>query len=155
MDTLKIEIPEGYEVDTFDHKTGLITFKKTVERWRDKFYTKLVGFFIDHNGIQPYESDCRTTKDKLVFSTEKQAQSVYAFAELSKIIANDSRFGGPITDEEWNDKYISKHEICRMNSKIETGELLSTYAFLAFHTKKQRDLFLKENEDLIKQYFML
>ena len=155
MDTLQIQIPEGHEVDTFDPKTGLITFKKkTVEKWRDKFYTKLVGFFIDHHGIQPYESDYRTIKDKLVFSTEKQAQSVYAFAELSKIIANDSRFGGPITDKEWNIS-SGKYTIRRVDNTVKTYTDTYLWTFLAFHTAEQRNLFLKENEDLIKQYFML
>ena len=155
MNTLQIQIPEGHEVDTFDPKTGLITFKKTVERWRDKFDTKLVGFFIDHHSIQPYESDWRTSKDKLVFSTEKQAQSVYAFAELSKIIANDSRFGGPVTDEEWNMPNTTKYVMYRTGNSVSIGTFATRYTFLAFHTTEQRDLFLKENEDLIKQYFML
>lgn len=156
MDTLQIQIPEGHEVDTFDPKTGLITFKKkTIEKWRDKFYTKIVGFFIDHHGIQPYESDCRTIKDKLVFSTEKQAQSVYAFAELSKIIANDSRFGGPITDEEWKDACKTKYIISRKSNSIIGDYLYLYYTLLAFHISEQRDLFLEENKNLIKQYFML
>lgn len=27
--------------------------------------------------------------------------------------------------------------------------------FLSFHTQEQRDLFLKENEDLVKDYLMI
>lgn len=156
MDTLQIQIPEGHEVDTFDPKTGLITFKKKNERWRDKYKVKIRGhYFIDQNDIHPYEADYRTIKDRLAFPTKKQAQSVYAFAELSKIIANDSRFGGPITDGEWDDYAIRKYIISRVSSKVQIGSSATTYKFLAFHTEPQRDLFLKENEDLIKQYFML
>ena len=29
------------------------------------------------------------------------------------------------------------------------------YNFLAFHTEKQAKLFLEENEDLVKDYYML
>ena len=155
-DKLQIQIPEGYEIDTFDLKTGLVTFKKKLsERWRDKYDVKIrQHYLIAQDGIHPYEADCRTIKDKLAFPTEKQAQSVYAFSELSKIIANDPRFGGPITDKEWLTTDI-KYVIYRTDNKLYSGRVYSSYAFLAFHTAEQRDLFLKENEDLIKQYFML
>ena len=92
---------------------------------------------------------------KGVFATEKQAKSALAMAQLSQIIANDERFGKPITDEEWNNKANLKFVIYRENSKIKTGFLFDYYTFLAFHTESQRDLFLEENEDLIRQYFML
>ena len=155
MDTLQIQIPEGYEIDTFDLKTGLVTFKKkSFEQWRNKYYVNIEGFFLEPYSIQPYKADVRTIKDNLVFPTKKQALSVYAFSELSKIIANDSRFGGPITDKEWLTTDI-KYVIYRTDNKLYSGRVYSSYAFLAFHTAEQRYLFLKENEDLIKQYFML
>ena len=30
-----------------------------------------------------------------------------------------------------------------------------SYKFLAFHTKEQAELFLQENEDLVKDYYMI
>lgn len=154
--TLQIQIPEGHEVDTFDPKTGLITFKKTIEKWRDKYDVKIQQhYFIDQDGIHPYEADCRTIKDKLAFPTEKQAKAVFAFSELSKIIANDPRFGGPITDKEWNMSNTTKYVMYRTGNNISIGTFATRYTFLAFHTAEQRDLFLEENMDLIKQYFML
>lgn len=39
--------------------------------------------------------------------------------------------------------------------EISTEARLGTYTFLAFHTEEQRDLFLKENKDLVKDYLMI
>ena len=156
MDTLQIQIPEGYKIDTFDLETGLVTFKKKhVERWIDKPGRTVNGYFID-NFSRVVQSICGIDSETINrFATKKQAQSALAMAQLSQIIANDHRFGGPITDEEWecgNKKYV----ICRINNKIcETQIRIASYEFLAFHTPAQRDLFLKENIDLIKQYFMV
>ncbi len=76
-------------------------------------------------------------------------------AQLSQIMANDKRFGGPISDEEWADIESEKYVIDRFNNKIQLVSYYNAWYFLAFRTKKQRDLFYKENEDLIKQYYML
>ena len=67
---------------------------------------------------------------------------------------HDERFGGIVTDEEWescNTKYI----IDRYGNGITTSYGCYFYCFLAFHSAEQRDLFLKENEDLVKQYLMI
>lgn len=52
METLQIKIPEGYEVDTFDLKIGLVTFKKkTVERWVDNLDNEVRGYYINEGAI--------------------------------------------------------------------------------------------------------
>lgn len=155
-DKLQIQIPEGYEIDTFDLKTGLVTFKKkTVERWRDQLDNEVTGYLPGCSGPTWCRSYLKFEQHNNIFCSKKEAQSALARAQLSQIIANDPRFGGPITDEEWecDDK---KYVICRINNKIcETQVRIASYEFLAFHTPAQRDLFLKENIDLIKQYFIV
>lgn len=89
-----------------------------------------------------------------IFATEKQAKSALAMARISQIMANDPRFGGAITDEEWRDEK-EKYVILRLGNEVKTDWFTNVYRFLAFHTKKQRDLFLQENEDLVKDYLML
>ena len=156
MNTLQIQIPEGHEIDTVDVKTGLITFKKKEpKRWKDNPNRLIRGYWINHSSeVELYMGGCPAFLDKNIFATKKQALSALAKAQLSQIIANDPRFGGPINDKEWqwdNLKYI----ICRLENKIERSTCFRFYYFLAFHTPEQRDLFLEENEDLIKQYFMI
>ena len=76
-------------------------------------------------------------------------------ARISQIMANDERFGGVITDEEWKSGRGVKHVIKRDGNNISDAIYYSYYHFLAFHTEKQRDLFLEENEDLVKDYLMI
>ena len=76
-------------------------------------------------------------------------------ARISQIMTNDERFGGVITDEEWKDSRTTKRVIIRQKEAICVDFSYTIYHFLAFHTKEQRDLFMQENMDLIKDYFML
>ena len=91
-----------------------------------------------------------------LFATKAQAKSALAMARISQIMTNDKRFGGMVTDEEW-ERYdeIRKYCIYRYGKKIEVGCSDSSYCFLAFHTAEQRDLFLEENDDLVKDYLMI
>ena len=160
MKQVNIQIPEGYIIDQekSDLKEGKIVFKKKeVTPWR---YTnpKVQGFFVigvDSTIGETLRPLPWLEDNENVFATEKQAGSMLAMAQLSQIIQNDPRFGGPVTDEEWDDTNIEKYCISRVNNSICTELLISTYYFLAFHTQNQRNLFLKENKDLIKQYYML
>ena len=154
---LKISVPAGYEIDKENSTFECIKFKKIEQkRWRDNEDAKIKGYYI---GFQTSEiikaSDVYNVPFNYnVFATEKQAKSALAIARISQIIANDERFGGIVTDEEWNNddwKYI----IWREYNSVYTDCLLKTYRFLAFHTAEERDLFLQENEDLVKDYLMI
>lgn len=161
MKEIKIQIPEGYEgidEEKSNLAEGKIVFKKKeIAPWRE--YTHLLtGYFVAPDGdiIQVDKTD-RCFNDDInrnIFATKKQAESMLAMAQLSQIIKNDSRFGGPITDKEWKED-DTKYTIDRYDNTIITESWSSYYRFLAFHTKYQRDLFLEENEDLVKQYYML
>ncbi len=155
MKTSQIKIPEGYEIDTVDFKTGVITFKEKPRRWIDNPERAISRCQISGDSdIVGYSGEnCPININ--VFAERKQAISALAKAQLSQIIANDSRFGGPVTNEEWNSS-STKYYLYRYGSRI--GASLTTngpWEFLAFHTAEQRSSFLQENEDLIKQYFEL
>ena len=158
MDQILIQIPEGHVIDTEQSnlEEGKIVFKKKeVTPWRYK-RAKMNGYFINSSSIIGSVSNIFNVKNaRHIFATEKQAKSMLAMAQMSQIIQNDKRFGGPITDEEWEDEDMPKYVIVRSSKEIRRDYFMKHYHFLAFHTKEQRDLFLKENEDLIRQYFML
>jgi len=90
-----------------------------------------------------------------IFATEKQAKSALAMARISQLMAHDERYGGVVTDKEWKDAFLIKHTIDRINGAIDMGQAMTLCRFLAFHTKEQRDLFLTENEQLVKDYLMI
>lgn len=156
---VKIEIPEGYEIDKEKSTFEKIVFKPIVKRWRDN-KNIIKGYYITSlSVISPTGNttcDYNLPENHNVFATEKQAKSALAMAQISQIMANDERFGGVVTDEEWENVNIIKHIITRLESKhINETVCNISYTFLAFHTEKQRKLFLEENEDLVKQYLMI
>lgn len=154
MKELKIEVPEGYEIDKEKSTFEKIIFKKKVDRWRDKENVIIQGYYMDVcSEIEPYHG-MYTNEDYRKFATEKQAKSALAMARISQIMANDERFGGTITDEEWEDFDKLKFSVYRIGDDI-YHNVTKRYHFIAFHTNEQVELFLNENEDLLRDYFML
>ena len=153
---VKIAIPEGYEIDTEKSTFTNIVFKKCsswFERLKQKCHNAYVaGYMISGEFIT------KCFKDPLeicVFANEKQAKRAKAYAIITQIIANDNRFGGAITDEEWGDQTTNKYAIRRWSGYLDVENLCYAYNPISFHTKEQRDLFLKENKQLLKDYFMI
>jgi len=91
----------------------------------------------------------------VLFRKYRQVKSAIAFAKISQILGSWSEYGGTITEEEWEDTTIQKYNIIRLNNEIVVDETDSVFRFLSFHTKEQRDLFLSNHLDLIKDYYML
>lgn len=162
---IKIQIPEGY--DGIDEEKsnlaeGRIVFKKKKEvtPWR-KTTHPIVGYYVNDDSVIrkvdiEYECDNQRVCDRNVFASRKQTDSMLAMAQLSQIIENDERFGGSLTDEEWTRSDYKKYVIIRGDGHVEVvAHFAYCYFFLAFHTEEQAELFLKENEDLIRQYYML
>lgn len=87
-----------------------------------------------------------------VASSEKVAKSMLAMAMISQLMPY---YGGEITDEEWNNSTNNKYIIERRFGEIYRDAYCSVNCFLAFHTAKQRDEFLKYNEQLVKDYLMI
>lgn len=64
-------------------------------------------------------------------------------------------FGGAITDEEWERSDVEKFSICRTLNRISLTCYWSGFYLLAFHTKEQRNNFIKYNNQLVNDYLML
>lgn len=153
---IKITPPEGYEIDKENSTFDCIKFKRIVKRWKDERFEEVKGFYIDClSNIERSDIIYNNKHSYKLFATRKQAKSALAMARISQIMANDERFGGVVTDEEWNNGRIQKYCIIRVGNKPIVISFDGTYNFLAFHTFEQRDLFLKENEDLVKDYLMI
>lgn len=146
--------PEGYEIDKENSTFECIKFKPIAKRWRDS-NPVVRGFYLGGDTIYDFPLFDWQDGNLNVFATKKQAKSALAMAQISQIMANDERFGSPITDEEWDDSRIEKYVLYKCRGIITTAATYTTYRFLAFHTKYQRNLFLEENEDLIKDYLMI
>lgn len=153
---VKIVVPQGYEVDKENSTFECIKFKKIKEIKTFEDLTSVSGYYISNinseiNSVGELSAD-ETAYN--VFLTKKQAKSALAIAQISQLMPH---YGGEITDEEWRDDSIDKYVIYRDGDKLETNFIFSysSFHFVAFHTKEQRNEFLKCNERLVKNYFMI
>ena len=140
---------ENYEYNIDTHE---ITKPNILWRYKEGLNTKMSGYYVGIDSrIYSYDNGILCKNSYNVFATKKQAKAALAMARISQIMANDKRFGGNITnDEVGTDRY---YVILRRRDALEISTRYN-YEYLAFHTKEQAELFLKENEDLIKDYYM-
>lgn len=152
--------PEGYEIDKENSTLCHIVFKEIKTkpyRWRDDDEAKMNGYYIEAytSEVKPVHDATNYICNYNIFATEKQAYSALAMARISQIMENDKRFGGVVTDVMWNSCNINKFCIIKIKDKIGRDCKVLEYHFLAFRNPEQRELFLEENEDLVKQYLMI
>ena len=130
---------------------------KEVKTWDDLIDTKIPkdSYFIGGasriSKIIPNQTFDRIY-NKNYFIDEKHAKSALAMAQISQLIPY---YGGVITDTEWNDSNVIKYVIERRNNSIVSETVFIIYHLLAFHTREQLDEFLKNNKQLVMDYFML
>ena len=123
-----------------------------VKKWEDIKYIK--GYYIDDfSDIQNIEKlEQIIPAHKNLVTSEKICKSMLAMAQISQLMPY---YGGEVTDEEWKNKcckYVMYHG---KKNKILLSETTEYYEFLAFHTSKQRDSFLENNRQLVKDYLMI
>lgn len=157
IEDMKIIPPEGYEIDRENSTFECIKFKPIQKkRFIDDTYAEISGYCIDSEAeIEEVHNVSNRRLNYDVFATEKQAKSAIAMARISQIMVNDERFGGVVTDEEWEDSDINKYVITREENHMRYAQFFCSYEFLTFHTPEQRKLFMEENEQLVKDYLMI
>lgn len=167
---VKIEIPEGYEIDKENSTFECIKFKKRDVSWRStetndsNYINKMSGYTIGV-GSEPLEVKnwLHTKFNRFLFATEKQAKSALAMAQISQIMANDERFGGVVKELDFGNTCAKRFwQIQRIKLKSEKPYIAINqvdasynYSVLIFYKLEQAVLFLEENEDLVKDYLMI
>ena len=148
MKHLKINIPEGYEIDKAQSTFENIVFKPTLvalpKTWEE--LDRIDGYFVN-SGTTDVRAliNAETTRiNRNIFATDEQAQASIALAQLSQLmkVYND----GLVPD--WNTgeyKYTIVYYEC--NFIIETR--CSYSSFLTFKTKELAETFLENFKDLI------
>ena len=148
MKELKIEAPDGYEVDKEASTFEKIVFKKKKglpKRWED--LRGVDGYYVDgYSEIGKIENF--TTKfsyDKNVFSTKEEAEAALALSQLSQL---KKAYNGD-WKPDWTDGK-QKYCITFMNTIIVFRSALGDSYFLAFKTEELRYEFLENFRDLIE-----
>lgn len=150
MKTLKIEIPEGYEIDKKKSTFENIVFKEIQKglptSWGE--LKTISGFHVrlDTN----IEFNCGLPASKLncnVFSTEEQAKASIALAQLSQL--RDVYRQGWVPN--WENHDHVKHCIAVQEGGYIIDEWYGREQFLSFQSKKVAQEFLKNFKNLIEQ----
>lgn len=149
MNQIKINIPEGYEIDFFNKETGEVTFKKIEHKYPisvmdipDRTY------YLGNTGRI---SKSLTYNDLNQVSTIERAEALLALAQLSELRDAWNKIDNFKADFIPINNYQNKYciEISQGNILKETYKV--TKKILYFGSEKTRDLFLKTFENLIKQ----
>ena len=124
-----------------------------VKVWDDllKLKNKSRGAWIGDSSFLHCNCRIMENTDKNVFVDYKHAKSALAMAQISQLMPY---YGGRITDEEWGNRDF-KQVIKRVHNDIVCIDTQCNYHLLAFHTIEQQKEFLKNNEQLVKEYLML
>ena len=147
---IKIQVPEGYEIDRKLSSFEKIVFKKKeniINSWED--LKKVEGCYIDSGSNITSLSPLQNCKEhKNVFLNEKYAKSALALAQISQLL--------PYYDSNVNWRSAKdKHCIDKAHNKIIISKWSEIYHVLAFNSVEEAERFLKYNEQLVKDYFML
>lgn len=149
MKELKIEIPDGYEIDKEKSSFEKIVFKKKneVNCWEDLKH--ITGTYIsDCSCFIPGNTKVIYPHNKNIFLNEKYAKSALALAQISQLLPYYD------TNVDWNsteDKFC----ISCIKNKIKINTWLGIYHVLAFNSLSEAERFLKHNEQLVKDFYML
>ena len=152
MDVKDINLNE-YEVSECLDNGNIVLRKKKSKfpTWKD--LKSIMGAYIDVDSEICFVSNSEICGQNMnIFLTEKHAKSALAMAQISQLIPY---YGGEMTDEELEDVKITKFSIYRERDKIGRTYFTRGYEFLAFHTAEQRDEFIRNNEQLVKDYLMI
>ena len=155
---MSIKVPDGYEIDSKKSTSTNIVFKpigsKYPKSWEDAFIgNPILGYWVNSaSDIKMADRDA-LPNDKNVFKTEKQAKSTLAYAQITQLMAL-SCYNGDWTPD-WENGLFDKYSLIRRNNAIELILRSDTFAPIAFKSKDVRESFLKNHEDLLRQYFQM
>ena len=154
--TIKINVPEGYEVDEENSTFAEIKFKPIVAKypksWEDAFTDKMLnGYYVRRDSeIEKIYNRATIDEDKNIFKTEKQARAMLAYAQITQLMAL------PCYNGDWVPNWVdgsNKHVIGRSGVKIIKAPFTTAYENLAFISEEARDAFYDNHMDLLRTYF--
>jgi len=151
MKELKIEVPQGYEIDKENSTFECIKFKREcdIKTWDDYMFIEKANW-----GIM------KKTADR-IFNLECALNQMFNKKHTNRIIAEYkisiliNYYGGSITYDEWVDKAIQKFTIKRVNNLVNFDITTREYNLLAFRTHQQRNDFYDNNKQLVEDYLMI
>jgi hypothetical protein len=150
---VKIQVPQGYEIDKENSTFELIKFKKIGRKFPKSWeeLREIEGYFIDEDADVTDVGSASTQYDanKNIFATEEQARAAIALAQLSQLKKVYREIEGGEID--WANHQQEKHSICFIGNEANKDVFRRTSYFLSFLKIETRDLFFENFKDLIEQ----
>ena len=146
---MKIQVPEGYEIDreksTFENIVFKRAGRKLPKKWEDLY--EVGGWFVDFHSKVVTSSSMRTGDSvKNRFPTKEEAKACLALAQLCQLRDRYNNGWKP----DWKNSTETKY-IIEINRDYITKTFYNhTKRILAFKTKNIRDKFLENFRDLIE-----
>lgn len=146
---LKIQVPEGYEIDRENSTFEKIVFKKIENElpksWEDLY--EVGGWFVDFQSKVVTSGSMRTADSvKNRFPTEEEAKACVALAQLCQLRDRYNDGWKP----DWNITSETKYVIEVSKNTIVKNFYGNRHKILSFKTEELRDKFLENFEDLIE-----
>ncbi len=145
MKTLKIEIPQGYEIDkeksTFENIVFKESKKELPKSWED--LCEIEGYNTSSfSAISFYKQLKAEQSSKNTFATKEQAEASIAMAQLSQLMK--------VYNDGW--EYTGKcySAITFYDNKISIDTFDKAKTFLSFKDKETAELFLENFRELIE-----
>lgn len=159
------KIPEGYEVDVENSTLFRVVFKKKVKKvktWED--LDCIGGYYVDLDSKivkSSFELQERSRNEyvfqqnKNIAFSEKAAKSMLAIAQLSQLMPHYDVF----TDSELNDPdfdcYIPLYDLKTKKIVVDHYSHSFSNRLLIFHMKERAEEFIRNNEQLVRDYLMV
>nr|DAS14849.1 MAG TPA: hypothetical protein [Caudoviricetes sp.] len=147
---MKIQAPEGYEIDKEKSTFEKIIFKKDNKElpktWEEVGVIK--GWYTYAGGSIDYFSEGNSTNyaDRNIFPTKEEAEACLVLAQLCQLRDRYNDGWKP----DWKNSTETKHIIEINRNYIVKNFYNHTKRILAFKTKNIRDKFLENFKDLIE-----
>ncbi len=146
---LKIQVPEGYEIDKEKSTFEKIVFKKVKKElpksWRE--LNNVNGYYVDKNSkIYNCINFSTDYGNRNIFPTEEEAEACIALAQLCQLRDRYNDGWKP----DWEDDNQFKWNIHVFKDDIYTMANLFVKKVLVFKTEELRDKFLENFRDLIE-----
>jgi hypothetical protein len=148
MKTIKIKVPDGYEIDTENSTFEQIVFKELKKElpksWEE--LAEIEGYWVTPDSTVVYASQKTIFNHLIIFKTKKQAQASIALAQLSQL--------RDVYRQGWEPDWIDRNKkFCILkelnNFTIDNYEYLPH--FLSFQSQEIAEEFLNNFKDLIEE----
>lgn len=149
MNTLKINVPEGFEIDkdksTFEEIVFKPIKKELPKTWGELKSVK--GWWVTEQANVNATNSNAEKGNENVFVTEEQAKAAIALAQLSQL--REVYRQGWVPD--WNNTNQAKYSIMKMSGYLNTNLIWASAHYLVFQSMEIRDQFLNNFRDLIEE----